>query len=54
MVKHPGCKSLRHMMLEEKASSKKYRSFGWRGPARDEMRHYKYIMRIYKKKCKGR
>jgi hypothetical protein len=53
MVKHPSCKKLKYLMGDEKKASKEYRGYGYTGLSHDEARHRRFLMRMYKKKCKG-
>jgi hypothetical protein len=38
-------KKLRKLITEEKQSAKEYRKYGFKGPAKDESRHARYLKR---------
>lgn len=53
VMKHPSCKRLKYLMKDEKSASKTYKSYGYIGLSKDESRHRKFLMKRFKKKCKG-
>ena len=45
------CKRIKYLIKDEKKDSRKYRKYGFRGLAKDESRHKRYLTNLERGKC---
>ena len=47
-MKKMGCKKIKYLIKDEEKSAKEYKSYGYKGIAKDETRHAKVLKRRLK------